>query len=493
MGTEDEKTKSEAVNNANNFEEVQIYQEVEQAKKAVRTDSYFDGGLLELIGWKILSFLIISITFGIATPWAKCMLYSYQIKHTVYNGKRLKFEGTGGDLFVNMFKWIFFTIITLGIYSLFVPIKKTKWVISNIHFEDEKFVKDESFFDGKTLHLIGLNILCNILNLISFGLLIPFTTCLKLRWINKHTVINRKKLVFSGKAISLFGKYILWYFLTIITFGIFGLWLPIKMLKWQSKNTHIKSVGEEDKEKDKSFLIIIPIVMIVVIVAVIAISSVISKIANMSEFDWMALKYKVQEIGQRNTWYDQRDMYDAIFKKYGNNEITKDEVYKLIKEYNLTEYAEETVGEQTRIEFDFENGYYSSGESTPISDILIPETPTTPVTPTTPETPATPVAPVTPVEPAPSTSITVGGYTLNFGTYTGTLKQFDWEAQEEINTPVTLVLSENNITINGESGSYSTSGTKIIWNGQDYMLEVSGNNRITYIVENCPDLIYQGY
>ena len=267
----------EVVAAVNNFEEVKVTNN-ETAKKQVRTDSYFDGGLLELIGWRILAFLIIGITFGIATPWAKCMLYSYQFKHTVYNGKRLKFEGIGGDLFVNYFKWIFFTIITLGIYLLFVPIKKTKWVISNLHYEDEEFVKGESFFDGSTIQLIGVNLLSGLLNLVSFGLLYPFTVCFKLRWINKHTVINKKKLVFTGKAINLFGKYILWCFLTIITFGIYGWWLEIKMLKWQSKNVHIKTVGEQEK-KDNSLWIAIPIA----ILAILAFSFVVAAVDTFME------------------------------------------------------------------------------------------------------------------------------------------------------------------------------------------------------------------
>lgn len=162
--------KKEIANNnyANKFEEVETYQEVESIKKEIRTDSYFDGSLIELIGWKLLSFLITMISFGIGAPWGACMIYSYEINHTVYNGKRLKFEGTGGDLFVNIFKWVLLSIITLGIYTLFIPVKKTKWVISHIHFEDEEFVRDESFFDGKTIQLIGINIISKILNFISF-------------------------------------------------------------------------------------------------------------------------------------------------------------------------------------------------------------------------------------------------------------------------------------------------------------------------------------
>ena len=265
----------------NNIDQVQgEYEEVEIEAKEVRTDSYFDGGLLELIGWRILAFLVTGITLGIATPWAKCMLYSWEYKHTVLNGKRLKFEGTGGELFVQYIKWIFFTIITFGFYLLVLPVRKTRWIVENLHFEDEALTNDESYFDGNTIQLIGVNILCNILTAISLGLLFPFTVCYKRKWICKHTVINRKKIVFRGKATSLWGKYILWVFLTIITFGIYGLWLPIKMLKWQTKNTHIKRVGEIEEPKDNSLLIVITAIILVVLVVGPSVSLILRGIRN---------------------------------------------------------------------------------------------------------------------------------------------------------------------------------------------------------------------
>ena len=95
----------------------QVYQEtkpqVNNNNSNVRTDSYFDGGLLGFIGWGILAFLVTILTLGIGAPWAACMLYSYQFKHTVYSGRRLKFEGTGGDLFLNCLKWFLLSIVTL--------------------------------------------------------------------------------------------------------------------------------------------------------------------------------------------------------------------------------------------------------------------------------------------------------------------------------------------------------------------------------------------
>lgn len=260
----------------------EIYEEVEIKKRheSHKTDSYFDGGLLELIGWFILKYLITIFTLGIARPWGECMLIRYQTNHTVLNGKRLKFEGSGGSLFVEIFKWLFFSIITLGIYVFWVPVKKYKWILSNIHFEEENLIKGESYFDGKTLHYIGISILCNILNILSFGLLYAFTLCFKLKWLAKHSIINRKKIVFDGKAINLFVKYIVWFFLTLITFGIYGFWLGIKLSKWEVKHSHIKALNEQYHKDNLLFFLVVLLAFILLIVLMIIPNLDIEAISN---------------------------------------------------------------------------------------------------------------------------------------------------------------------------------------------------------------------
>lgn len=98
--------------------------------------SYFDGGLLQLIGWKLLGGLITSITLGICYPWAVCMVYNWETKHTVIEGKRLKFTGTAIGLFGNWIKWWLLTIITFGIYGFWLNIKLKKWVTKHTVFAD---------------------------------------------------------------------------------------------------------------------------------------------------------------------------------------------------------------------------------------------------------------------------------------------------------------------------------------------------------------------
>ncbi len=99
-------------------------------------DSYFDGGLLQLLGWNILGLLLTLITLGLGLPWAICMKYRWKQRHTVIEGKRLAFDGTGGQLFGNWIKWLLLTIITIGIYGFWLGIKLNKWIVKHTYFEN---------------------------------------------------------------------------------------------------------------------------------------------------------------------------------------------------------------------------------------------------------------------------------------------------------------------------------------------------------------------
>ena len=98
--------------------------------------SYFDGGLLQLIGWQILGGLVTALTLGICYPWAVCMLYRWEAKHTVINGRRLRFDGTAAQLFGNWIKWVLLTIITFGIYAFWLNIKLIQWKTKHTVFAD---------------------------------------------------------------------------------------------------------------------------------------------------------------------------------------------------------------------------------------------------------------------------------------------------------------------------------------------------------------------
>jgi Predicted membrane protein len=97
-------------------------------------DSYFDGGLLQLIGYRLLGGFITVLTLGICAPWAMCMIYNWETKHTVIDGHRLKFNGTAIQLFGNWIKWLLLTLVTFGIYGFWVAIAIKKWKTKHTYF-----------------------------------------------------------------------------------------------------------------------------------------------------------------------------------------------------------------------------------------------------------------------------------------------------------------------------------------------------------------------
>ena len=97
-------------------------------------NSFVDGGLLSFIGWHLLGTMITVCTLGICYPWAVCMIYGWEINHTVIEGHRMKFVGSAFGLFGNWIKWLLLTIITLGIYGFWGGIKIRDWKAKNTIF-----------------------------------------------------------------------------------------------------------------------------------------------------------------------------------------------------------------------------------------------------------------------------------------------------------------------------------------------------------------------
>ena len=77
------------------------------------------------------------MTLSIYNSWAVCMEYNWEIKHTVINGHRLRFDGTAIGLFGNWIKWLLLCIITFGIYGFWVSIALKKWKTKHTHFVGE--------------------------------------------------------------------------------------------------------------------------------------------------------------------------------------------------------------------------------------------------------------------------------------------------------------------------------------------------------------------
>ncbi len=220
-------------------------------KQVTRSDSYFDGNTWQLIGYRILSALVNTITLGIAYPWMLCMVQRWEVKHTVIHGRRLKFNGHGHQLIGKYLLWVFFTIITFGIYGIWLGLGMKKWVVKHtVYADDEKPV--DSYFSGGAGGYLGIHILSFVLTLFTFGVGKAWADRMVLKWEAKHTHIGGSPLEFNGTGGQLFVKYLLLALLTPLTLGIYALFFAVIYKKWEVKHTEAVYQTPEIQAKAKA-------------------------------------------------------------------------------------------------------------------------------------------------------------------------------------------------------------------------------------------------
>ena len=227
-------------------------------------NSFFDGNTFQRIGWRILTYLLTVITLGIAYPWAMCMMERWEIKHTVINGRRLKFTGHGGQLFGKYILWAFLCVITLGIYSIWFGLGMKKWVVSHTVYADDKSGA-KSRFTGNAGSWFCYHLLRNLISVVTFGIGAAWGQKMLLRWETEHTEIGGKGLVFSGTGGQLFGKYLLFALLTVVTLGIYDLFFPVSLLKWQISHTARRD-GPASEARVSTGLVVLGAVVLALVV-----------------------------------------------------------------------------------------------------------------------------------------------------------------------------------------------------------------------------------
>lgn len=223
--------------------------------------SYFDGRVIQWIGWKLLGALITVITLGICYPIAYGWIVKWECKHTVVKGYRQNFNGVAASLLPRWILWEFLTLITLTIFGWWTPIRLAKWKVARLEwvkvdasvpelaYNTNEEAERKSYFDGRLIQWLGWRIAGFFVTVFTLGICYPLAYAWLVKWECKHTTVNGYRLVFNGKPGSLIGKWVLWMLLTIVTFFIFALWIPVKLRKW--KVTRLEF--EKDFKLNKKF------------------------------------------------------------------------------------------------------------------------------------------------------------------------------------------------------------------------------------------------
>ena len=204
-------------------------------------------------GWfvnALVSSLIVTFSFGIATPYAYCRMIRWTTENTNYNGQRLVFKGEGGDLMGKWLLWMLLSIVTFGIYAIWIPTQLDQYRVRNTVLyckkqnttaesgtTDTKPKPKVSVFYGTTGGWFINALVASLIITFSFGIAAPYAYCRMVRWTQENTTYSGQRVIFRGEASSLMGKWLLWMLLTIVTCGIYSLWIPVKLDQWRVHNT----------------------------------------------------------------------------------------------------------------------------------------------------------------------------------------------------------------------------------------------------------------
>lgn len=96
----------------------------------------FVGGAANYIGTQLLAIVITLFTAGICYPFALVLMERWKAKHATIDGRKVKFTGTGIGLFGIWIKWFFLSLITAGIYTLWIGPQIQKWKWEHLAFAE---------------------------------------------------------------------------------------------------------------------------------------------------------------------------------------------------------------------------------------------------------------------------------------------------------------------------------------------------------------------
>jgi uncharacterized membrane protein YjgN (DUF898 family) len=165
--------------------------------------------------------------------------YRYRMSRTSWRGIRFGYRGDRTELIKNFFKWIFFTIITLGFYSSWLAMNLRKYLLGNVRFGDAEFK-----YNGDGMDYFMLNLKGYFLTIITLGIYIF--------WWQKDLFdyyVDNLTLHKDGKSIrfnstitggSVFGLVVVNLLIIVFTLGLGYAWAATRTLEYIFQNIELE-------------------------------------------------------------------------------------------------------------------------------------------------------------------------------------------------------------------------------------------------------------
>ena len=161
--------------------------------------------------------------------------YRYRMSRTSWRGIRFGYRGDRNELFVNFFKWIFFTVITFGIYGAWMSMHLRNYVLNNVRFGNMKFRYKGNGGDYFVLNLKGY-----FLTILTLGIYIAWwQRDLFNYYVNNLSLHDEEREVKFRSTITgggIFGMAIVNILILIFTLGLGYAWVVTRSLQYVFRN-----------------------------------------------------------------------------------------------------------------------------------------------------------------------------------------------------------------------------------------------------------------
>ncbi|CAN5400768.1 hypothetical protein BH11BAC1_BH11BAC1_26900 [soil metagenome] len=194
----------------------------------------------------IIGLLVFYVGLFSLFPLAIHGSYKYRMSRSSWRGIRFGYRGDRQEFFKLFFKWIFFTIITLGIYGAWMSINIRNYVLSRIRFGNMEFRYKGNGGEYFLLILKGYFLTIITLGIYSFW----WYKSLFDYYVNNLSLYdNERKVQFRSTATGgqIFGLLIANIFILIFTLGLGYAWVVTRTMNYII--SHIQLTGDIDLDQ----------------------------------------------------------------------------------------------------------------------------------------------------------------------------------------------------------------------------------------------------
>lgn len=178
--------------------------------------------------WGLLLFYI---GFIAIFPIAIHGSYRYRMSRTSWRGIRFGYRGDRNEFVKSFFKWIFFTIITLGIYGPWMAMNMRNYLLGNVRFGDSEFE-----YEGDGGEYFVLNLKGYFLTIFTLGIYMFWWQKDLFEYYVDNLSLKKgdEKINFNSTASGgdFFGLVVVNILILIFTLGLGYAWVVTRTLKF---------------------------------------------------------------------------------------------------------------------------------------------------------------------------------------------------------------------------------------------------------------------